>query len=385
LKLAVVEPTAQGGLLHYAVQLADALAQRGNAVDLIVPRGNELSSRDGPAHRRELLVDPVPSEDDRLTKSRMIRRARVASRMLRSWTRVNWQLRRGRYDAVVLTSDVDLSPVALAVIAITIARGARRVSGIGHSARPFNRWGGGELFVDSPMLNRLLRTLYSRLDVIFVHGERSRAEFEAAWSPRRLEVIPHGDERIFADHPPPVATQERLLFFGDWRKVKGLPVLMAAFDELLARRPDARLTIAGTPSPEDLDPDEVRRWAAARGDAVRILDRYVPVSEVSTLFGSARAVVTPYLAGYQSGVVHLAMTMARAVVASDVGDLGSVVIHGETGLVVAPDDPSALSVALERVLYEPGLAERMGAEAQRQLSRNASWELVAEHVEAALR
>jgi len=385
LKLAVVEPTAQGGLLHYAVQLADALAQRGNAVDLIVPSGNELASRDGPARRREVLVDPVPSEGERLADVRMIRRARVAIRMLRSWTRVNWQLRRGRYDAVVLTSDVDLPPVALAVIAITVARGGRRVSGIGHSARPFNRWAGGELFLDSPLLNRLLRTLYSRLDVIFVHGERSRAEFEQAWSPRRLVVIPHGDERIFGDHPSPVSTQERLLFFGDWRKVKGLPVLMAAFDELLRRRPDARLTIAGTPSAEDLDPDEVRRWAAARGDAVRIVDRYVPVAEVPELFGSARAVVTPYLAGFQSGVVHLAMTMGRAVVASDVGDLASAVIDEETGLVVPPDDPSKLSVALERILYEPGLAERMGAEAHSHLRRNASWELVAEHVEAALR
>jgi glycosyltransferase involved in cell wall biosynthesis len=226
--------------------------------------------------------------------------------------------------------------------------------------------------------------LYARLDVIFVHGERSRGEFEDVWSPRRVVVIPHGDERIFAEQPPPSSGEERLLFFGDWRKVKGLPTLMEAFDQLLARRADARLTIAGTPSPEDLDPDEVRRWAAAHGDAVRIVDRYVPVSDVPALFGTARAVVTPYVVGYQSGVVHLAMTMARAVVASDVGDLASVVIDGETGLVVVPEDPAQLADALERILYEPGLADRMGAEAHRRLRRDASWDVVAELVEAAL-
>ena len=39
------------------------------------------------------------------------------------------------------------------------------------------------------------------------------------------------------------------------------------------------------------------------------------------MFARARVVATPYVVGYQSGVIHLAMTMGRAVVTSDVGDL----------------------------------------------------------------
>ncbi|MCW2968982.1 MAG: hypothetical protein JWO23_109 [Solirubrobacterales bacterium] len=383
MRLAIVEPTSQGGLLHYAVQLADALAARGNAVDLIVPRENELSAREGPARRRAILPDPAPP-DDALSRVKIIRRARVASRLLRSWARINWELARRRHDAVILTSDVDLSPVALAVIAITLQPRGMLVAGIGHSARPFNRWEGGELFVDSRALNLLLRKVYSRLDVLFVHGERSRSEFQAIWSPPNLVVIPHGDERIFATDPPPPSGEERVLFFGDWRKVKGLPVLMDAFERLLARRPDARLTIAGTPCPGDLDPDEVRAWAARHAENVEIVDRYVPVSDVPALFGTARAVVTPYLVGYQSGVVHLAMTMARPVVASEVGDLASVVLDGVTGLTVPAGEPAALAQALERILYDPGLAERLGSEGHRQLRENASWEVVAERVERAL-
>jgi glycosyltransferase involved in cell wall biosynthesis len=217
---------------------------------------------------------------------------------------------------------------------------------------------------------------------VLVHGERSRAEFEAAWAPARAAVIPHGDERIFGEPPPP-ADEERVLFFGDWRKVKGLPVLMEAFDLLSARRPGARLTIAGTPAP-DGDPDAVRRWAARHGDRVTLVDRYVPVEQVAGVFAAARVVVAPYLVASQSGVVHVAMTLGRAVVASDVGDLRGAVADGSSGLLVAPADAQALATALERVLADPALAGRMGAEGRRRVLEHSSWELVAERVEAEL-
>ena len=95
-------------------------------------------------------------------------------------------------------------------------------------------------------------------------------------------------------------------------------------------------------------------------------------------------VVTPYLVGYQSGVVHLAMTMARAVVASDVGDLGSVVIDGETGRLVHPGDADVLAAALEELVADAELAQRFGDEGRKRLLERSSWETVAEHIEAAL-
>jgi glycosyltransferase involved in cell wall biosynthesis len=385
MRLAIVEPTSQGGLLHYAVQLADGLAGRGHQVDLLVPAGNELSERSaGAAHMRAVLTPQNPPPGGTLAELRVVRRARVASRLVRAWGRVLWELCRNRYDAVVLTSDIDLWPMAAAVLLITLGRRRMRIAGICHSVRPLNRWAGEELYIDSPFLNMLLGRLYPRLDVMFVHGERSRLEFQQVWPPTRLVLIPHGDERIFAGEPPPPASEERALFFGEWRKVKGLNVLMDAFDELLTRLPAARLTIAGAPCPVDLDPDLVRGWAARHPDRVEVIDRYISVSEVPELFGKARAVVTPYLTGYQSGVVHLAMTMARALVCSEVGDLTTAVVDGETGLTVAPGNSHELALALERVLSDAKLAERLGGEGRRRLLEGSSWEVVAERVEEAL-
>jgi glycosyltransferase involved in cell wall biosynthesis len=250
--------------------------------------------------------------------------------------------------------------------------------------RPFNTGGGGEFYREDGRTFRTLAKVYSRLDIVFVHGENSRDEFERTWPPANVAVIPHGDEGLFADEPPPPSDEERVLFFGDLRKAKGLFVLKDAFDLLLARRPDARLTIAGTPAPADLDIGPIVRWAAGHDGHVEVIDRYVPLEDVPAVFGRARVVATPYLAGWQSGVIHLAMTMGRAVVTSDVGDLATAVGDGEAGLVVPPGDPEALAGALERLLADRELAERLGAEGRRRMTTASSWDTVAEKVEAEL-
>ncbi|HUR84046.1 MAG TPA: glycosyltransferase family 4 protein [Solirubrobacteraceae bacterium] len=384
MRLAIVETSPHGGLLHYAVQLADALARRGHAVDLIAARGNELQDHRGPARMRAVLARSAPSAAAPAggAVAYAARRAGIALRLLRAWGRIMREARASSYDAVLL-GDFALSLTAAGGLLLTALPGRPVLAEICHNVRPYNKWGGDELHESSPLLHALLRRLYPRFELVLVHGERSREEFEATWPPARAAVIPHGDERIFGDPPPP-SEEERVLFFGDWRKVKGLPVLMEAFDLLAARRPAARLTIAGTPAP-DGDPATVRAWAADRAGRVTLVDRYVPVDEVAGLFAGARVVATPYLVASQSGVVHVAMTMQRAVVASDVGDLRTAVADRETGLLVAPGDPAALAAALEEILADRELADRFGAEARRRVLRDSSWEAVAELVESELR
>jgi glycosyltransferase involved in cell wall biosynthesis len=384
MRLAVIEPSMLGGLLHYAVQLADGLAGRGHDVDVLAARGNELAGRATRATMRDVLTPPIRGlrQPDSLPGI-IARQAEVGVRVTAEWARAAYEARRGGYDVVILNGDMSLLPATLAGLSITAGSRGPVVAGVAHNVRVYNRFRGEEMFGAAQGSQRLLGRLLSSYDLVFVHGERSRKEFLEHWPPTRLAVIPHGDERMFGDAPPP-AQEERILFFGDWRKVKGLPILMDAFDLLVERRPSVRLTIAGAPFPADLDPEPVRAWAAGHGERVEVIDRYVPVEDVRGVFARARVVVTPYRVGYQSGVIHLAMSMARAVVTADVGDLSAVVREGETGLVVPPEDPAALADALGRVVADAELAERMGARGHERVVQAASWDVVAEKVEAAL-
>lgn len=381
MRIAVIEPTPFGGLLHYATQLADALAERGNDVDLIVTRDQELADRTGPARRRPILAAGAGPASN---VPAVVRRARTAARLASTWARIVAQTRRGGYDAVVLNGSFDLSLTALGALAVTATKGATPVAHVCHNVRPFNRWGGDELFVEDGLTMRLLKRAYPSFDLLFVHGENSLRDYRRTWPPARVEVIPHGDERIFGDAPPAAAAEPRILFFGAWRKMKGLPVLMDAFDALSAVRPDARLTIAGPTVPEEGVSERVLAWAAARPGRVEVRPGYVPVDDVEGLFARARVVVLPYLAGYQSGVAHLAMTMRRAVVASDVGDLAGAVLDGRTGTVVAPGDPAALAAALETVAFDPALAARLGDAGRARMLNGSGWASVAAQVETAL-
>jgi glycosyltransferase involved in cell wall biosynthesis len=386
MRIVIIEPFPNGGLLHYSTQLADALAERGNDVDLVVARGHELADRPGPARRRAVLppdATPLPTNPTRLQIK--IRRARTAMRLISTWTQIAREVRSSDHDAILLGGGFDMAFNALAGLFVTHQRSRTPITLICHNVRPYNRWGGRELYVDSGPTIALLRRLYPSFDLVFVHGERSKLEFEATWPPTQLAVIPHGDESLFADDPPPPATEPRILFFGAWNKVKGLPLLMEAFDELVQRRPEVRLTIAGPSAHAEGEAARVLAWASERGEHVEVRPGYVPIDDVKGLFARARVVVMPYFTAYQSGVVHLAMTMSRATVATDVGDLPEAVTDGVTGLIVPPRDPHALANALDRVVGDASLANRLGAAGHARTLEGSSWDAVAERVEESLR
>jgi glycosyltransferase involved in cell wall biosynthesis len=298
--------------------------------------------------------------------------------------RTVWEVARGRYDAVLLIDDLSVAPAAAGALLLTWLPGPQRIAAVCHEPRPRSRREGEDLYQGSPVLLAILRRFYPRLDLVLVHGEQSRKQFEETWPPSRVEIIPHGDERLLAGDPPPATDEERVLFFGEWRRAKGLHVLMEAFDKLLERRPQARLTIAGVPTP-DVEPDKVRAWAQGHNGYVDVIDRYVPNEEVREVFAGSRVLVAPYIAGSQSGVVHLAMTMRRAVVASDVGELPTAVKDGVTGRVVPGGDVDRLTDALDEVLSDPELAREWGAAGRDRVLSEFGWERVAERVEAALR
>ena len=75
-----------------------------------------------------------------------------------------------------------------------------------------------------------------------------------------------------------------------------------------------------------------------------------------------------------------AMAMARPVVATDRGALRDYVDDGAEGLVVPPHDPAALRAAIERVLGDPGLAQRLGAAARARVERELSTRAMAERL-----
>lgn len=168
-----------------------------------------------------------------------------------------------------------------------------------------------------------------------------------------------------------------LLFFGIVRPYKGLDVLLRAMPRIV-RETGAGLVVAGEfYSGRD---EAVRLVADLRLEAdVAILDGYVPHDDVAIHMCAADVVVLPYRSATQSGIVQVAYQFDRPVIVTDVGGLAETVRDGETGLLVPPDDPEALAVAVGRYFHE-GMEESMRGRI-RMSKGDFSWDRMAEALE----
>src|SRR5215467_1455209 len=67
------------------------------------------------------------------------------------------------------------------------------------------------------------------------------------------------------------------------------------------------------------------------------------------------------------------MAMGKAIVASNLDQIGEVLEHGRTALLVPPGDADALASALARLSDDPALRECLGAEARRVVLERHTW------------
>ena len=144
---------------------------------------------------------------------------------------------------------------------------------------------------------------------------------------------------------------------GRLRIRKGVEVLLEALRELRRRVPGAALRVAG--NGEHRAPLERRTKELDLESAVAFLGA-CDAARVRTLLRGAAALVVPSTYEGMPLVVLEAMEAGVPVVASRVSGIPEVVVDGETGWLVPPEDPEALARALERVLTDPEEARRRG-------------------------
>jgi glycosyltransferase involved in cell wall biosynthesis len=242
-------------------------------------------------------------------------------------------------------------------VALAEARGLHRLSQ--------RRWFG---FVR--MQSRVGRSLPDRSVITVSESSRDDAVADFGMRPEQFTVVPVGvDTEVFAPRGPRIPGRIVCLSSADI-PLKGVPVLLRAMAALPEESPAhlvvvSKLKRGGTTERLVRDLDLGHRVHFVHG---------LSLEELAELLASAEIGCVPSLyEGFSLPAIE-AMASGCAVVASDAGALPEVVGRdGRAGLLVPAGDSGALTVALEKLLADPGLRTRMGEAGRARVAERFSW------------
>jgi glycosyltransferase involved in cell wall biosynthesis len=206
----------------------------------------------------------------------------------------------------------------------------------------------------------------------FVHGEAIKAGLcEEGVPASKMTVVPHGDYAFFTRFAKPGITETpTVLFFGRILPYKGLPYLLEAAPAIARAVPRARIVIAG-------EGDFTVYADAARAcPNVQVLNQFIREEQVAELFQQCRVVVLPYVEASQTGIIPIAYSFRKPVVATRVGSIPEVVEDGITGYLVPPRDSAKLAEAVVRLLQDSPQRHEMGENAHRKMRDMLGWDKI---------
>ena len=402
MRLVIVEPRGSGGMIHYAYQLCNAMAEIGEDVMLITAKEYEL---DGYPHKFQVNkflnlwshIDPLQTAitsnrlDAVLRKIlRSVRRVFRGIRLFAEWIKLTRYLLRLQPD-IVQFGEIEF-PFESLFLNYLKSQGLI-ISQVCHEFEPRER--SANLLVR--INNYLLLNVFRAFSVMFFHSTSNKDRFLSLYpdiSSSNFHIIPMGNGQIFPVSGNMIDLQKDLikryqindndrivLFFGNITPSKGVPDLLQAFVDVHAKDKNARLIIAGKPL-KYLDVDALVDSASVLGiEAVTMFDmRYLPMDEVAPLLALATVVVYPYVSSTQSASIQAAYAVGKPVVATRVGGLPDIVEDGQSGFLVSPSSPSELSAAILKITQDEKLAQKMGLYAKTLSETRFAWEPIATQI-----
>ncbi|MDY6938996.1 MAG: glycosyltransferase family 1 protein [Cyanobacteriota bacterium] len=177
-----------------------------------------------------------------------------------------------------------------------------------------------------------------------------------------------------------------VLYAGRFDRRKGIETLVRAVGcPQVRQHENLQLIIAGGSRPGHKDGDErdrIEEIVAELGlEAQTKFTGRLDHEQLSNYYAAADVCVVP--SHYEPfGLVAIeAMASQTPVIASEVGGLKFSVADGKTGFLVPPKDENAFATAIDRILQDPALRDRMSQAARARVEANFSWDGVAQQLD----
>jgi glycosyltransferase involved in cell wall biosynthesis len=212
------------------------------------------------------------------------------------------------------------------------------------------------------LMEKLLRFSCHNAEMLMcLNSEEAQFLAENNWSRGQVYVVtnpgPNGCFRIARKFHEQV---RRLLFIGQWLPMKGTKYLVQAFTSLHSKFPEVQLCCAGTLTSEA---EVLASFPNSVAGNVSILPLLDP-DELPAVVADSDIFVFPTLSEGASLALAEAMAGALPIVTTRVGAAPDLLKHDESVVFVSPGDASALADAVERLLHDKALREKLGRNAR---------------------
>jgi glycosyltransferase involved in cell wall biosynthesis len=182
--------------------------------------------------------------------------------------------------------------------------------------------------------------------------------------PERVAAVGGGINFETLPEPQTLTDAPRILFIGTNFERKGGQQLVAAFQQVRERVPDAELWLVT--HHEEIAGPGIRRIAPTRDRAA-----------ITELYRSAGVFAMPSRCETWGDVFLEAMAYGLPCIGTTNDAMPEIIEHGVTGYVVPPDDVTSLAQHLEQLLTDPALRRQMGARGRERVLTTFTWDHVA--------
>lgn len=162
--------------------------------------------------------------------------------------------------------------------------------------------------------------------------------------------------------------KQKILFLGRLCKEKGLRELFSVLPQLHGQFPQMHVLLGGI-----WEDEELLEEAAKMKEYVTDLGWLQGEAKKDYLRTSDLFVFPTYFEGQPVSVLE-AMAYQCGIVATRVGGIPQMIEQEQTGLLIEPKDPEGLKSALEKLLSDPDLCERLGKNARVKIEKEFSIE-----------
>lgn len=178
------------------------------------------------------------------------------------------------------------------------------------------------------------------------------------------------------------ATDPVVIFVGRMVEELGLHVLLESIPQVLQSNPTIKFIIVGTTG--ELT-ERARALQASHQHHVFVVPD-VPSAELPAYYSAATLAVAPSINSRACLGLALAEAMAtgKPTIGADVGGTAEVLVDHETGLLVKPEDPKALTEAILRLLDDAKLMKQFGEQGRKRAEQIFDKELANQQMDRIL-